>query len=98
VTRKRLFRGITGRIRASEPVSLEIALLGRARSAGVARVGDLVLAEASFRLSAQTRAIRLKPRRRLVGGRRRFSVRLRVIATDAAGNRSTSFRTIRVRG
>jgi hypothetical protein len=38
----------------------------------------------------------LKPSRRLLGTTRRFSVRLRVTATDAAGNRRVVQRTIRV--
>jgi Domain of unknown function (DUF4394) len=94
---KRFVRGVVARIAPSEAVSLEVALLGRARRAGIARVGDVVLAERRLGTSAATRRVRLKPRRRLVGRARRFSVRLRVIATDAAGNRSTAVRTIRVR-
>jgi hypothetical protein len=92
-----LGRGVLARIAPSEAVSLEVALLARARRAGIARVGDVVLAERSLGMSAATRRVRLKPRRRLVGRAKRFSVRLRVIATDAAGNRTTAVRTIRVR-
>ena len=97
VSLKRFLNGISARIGSSEAVSLEVALLGRARSAGIARVGDIVLAERKFGSSAATRRVKLKPRRRLVGRRNRFSVRLRVIATDAAGNRGTAVKTIRVR-
>jgi hypothetical protein len=97
VSLKRFLNGISARIGSSEAVSLEVALLGRARSAGIARVGDIVLAERNFGSSAGTRRVKLKPRRRLVGRRKRFSVRLRVIATDAAGNRGTAVKTIRVR-
>ena len=97
VSLKRFLNGISARISSSEAVSLEVALVGRARSAGIARVGDLVLAQRNFGSSAATRRVTLKPRRRLVGRRKRFSVRLRVIATDAAGNRGTAVKTIRVR-
>ncbi len=38
----------------------------------------------------------LKPKRRLLTTRGRFSVRLRVTATDAAGNSRTKTKTIRV--
>jgi hypothetical protein len=38
----------------------------------------------------------MKPNRRLIGGARRFSVLLRVSATDAAGNSRTVSKTIRV--
>jgi hypothetical protein len=85
------------RISAGEPVSLEIALLGKARSASVAKTADVVLAEKNYALSSAARSVRLKPKRSLVGKRKSFSVRLRVIATDAAGNRSTKTKTIRVR-
>lgn len=97
VSLRRFLRGVSARIAPNEAVSLEVALLGRARRAGIARVGDVVLAERRLGASAATRRVTLKPRRRLVGRARRFSVRLRVIATDAAGNRTTAVRTIRVR-
>lgn len=96
-TRKKFFAGIVSRISAGEPVSLEIALLGKARSASVAKTTDVVLAEKNFALSSAARSVRLKPKRSLVGKRKNFSVRLRVIATDAAGNRRTKTKTIRVR-
>jgi hypothetical protein len=64
----------------------------------VARAGDIVLAQRHLASSARTRTVKLKPKRRLVARRARFSVRLRVTATDAAGNRRTKTKTIRVRG
>ena len=97
-TRKKLLKGISSTLSANEPVSLEVALLGKARTAGLSKTADVVLAEKSFGLSASGRSVKLKPRRSLVGRRTRFSVRLRVVATDAAGNRSTTTKTIRVRG
>ena len=99
ITRKRLFKGVRSRIAVNEAASLDVALLGRARSVRVARVGDVVLAERHLARSARTRTVTLKPkRRRLLATRARFSVRLRVTATDAAGNRRTKTKTIRVRG
>ena len=97
VSRKRFFHGIPARISAGEAVSLEVALLVRARAIRIARVGDVVLAERNLGLSAAERRVRLKPRRRLVGRARRFTARLRVIATDAAGNRTGVAKRIRVR-
>jgi hypothetical protein len=94
---KRFVKGVVARITPSEAVSLDVALLGRARSAGIARVGDLVLAQRSLGASAEARRVTLKPRRKLIGRRKRFSVRLRIVATDAAGNAATVTRTIRVR-
>src|SRR5829696_207223 len=97
LTPRNFLKGVSGRIATNEPVSLEVALLGRARSAGLARAGDVVLAERNFGMSPATRSVKLKPKRSLVGKRKRFTARLRVIATDAAGNRSTKTKTIRVR-
>src|SRR5829696_2466852 len=96
-TLRNFLKGVSGRIASNEPVSLEVALLGRARSAGLARAGDVVLAERNFGMSADTRSVKLKPKRSLVGKRKRFTARVRVTATDAAGNRSTKTKTIRVR-
>jgi hypothetical protein len=98
MTHKRFFAGVVTRIRVSEPASLDIVMLGRARSARIARAGDVVLAERHLGRSATTRSVRLRPKRSLASRRARFSVRLRVTATDAAGNRATMTRTIRVRG
>jgi Domain of unknown function (DUF4394)/Thrombospondin type 3 repeat len=98
MTHKRFFAGVVTRIAVGEPARLEVTVLGRARSARIARAGDVVLAERRLGLSGRTRTVRLRPKRSLASRRARFSVRLRVIATDAAGNRSTRTRTIRVRG
>jgi hypothetical protein len=98
ITRKRLFKGVRSRIAVDESASLDVALLGRARFVRVARAGDVVLAERHLARSARTRTVILKPKRRLLATRARFSVRLRVTATDAAGNSRTKTKTIRVRG
>jgi hypothetical protein len=97
VKRAAFLKGVSARISGNEPVSLEVTLLGKARTASVAKTTDVVLAEKNFALSASARSVKLKPKRSLVGKRKSFSVRLRVIATDAAGNRSTKTKTIRVR-
>ena len=96
ITRKRLLEGVRSRIAVSERARLDVVLLGQAASIRAARAGDVVLDERYLRRSARTRTVTLKPRRRLVARRARFSVRLRVTATDAAGNRRTRTRTIRV--
>jgi Domain of unknown function (DUF4394)/Thrombospondin type 3 repeat len=98
ITHRRFLKGVRSRIAVSEAARLDVALLGRARSVHAARAGDVVLAERHLSRSARTRAVRLKPTRRLVATRAPFSVRLRVTATDAAGNSRTRTKTIRVRG
>ena len=98
MTRKRFFSGVVTRIAVSEAAKLDVVLLGRARSARIARAGDVVLAERHLGRSARTRSVKLKPKRALASRSARFSVRLRVTASDAAGNRFSKTRTIRVRG
>jgi hypothetical protein len=98
ITHRRFFKGVRSRIAVSETASLDVVLLGRARSVHVARAGDIVLAQRHLSSSARTRTVTLKPKRRLVERRARFSVRLRVTATDPAGNSRTKTKTIRVRG
>jgi hypothetical protein len=98
MTHKRFFAGVVTRIAVGEPARLEVTLLGRARSARIARAGDVVLAERRLGLSGRTRTVRLKPKRSLASRRARFTVRLRVTATDAGGNRRTRTQKIRVRG
>ena len=97
MTFKRFLKGVSARVSANEGVALEVALLGKARRVALARTTDIVLAEKKYGISTGTRKVKLKAKRSLVGRRRRFTVRLRVIATDAAGNRATKTKTIRVR-
>ena len=97
---KKFFRGVRSRIKVSEASSLDIALLVNTSSAArAAKAGDLVLAEKHLKQSAKTRSVKLKPKRSLFGRTfLPFKVRLRVTATDAAGNRRTKTKTIRVGG
>ena len=62
-----------------------------------AKAYSLVLAHSARRLGPGTRAVKLKPSRRLIGKAKRFKLRLVVVATDAAGNRRTTTKTISVR-
>jgi hypothetical protein len=96
---KRFFHGVVTRIAVGEESRLDVLLVANLRSASAARAGDLVLAEKHLKRSAKTRKVRLKPKRSLFGRTfRPFKVRLRVTATDAAGNRRTKTKTIRVSG
>jgi hypothetical protein len=99
LTFKRFFNGVRSRISVSEPASLDVTLLASLSSASAAKAGDLVLAEKHLKRSRKTRKVTLKPKRSLFG--RTFlpiTVRLRVTATDAAGNRRTITRKIKVSG
>jgi len=87
-------RGLKPRVRSSEAVSLRFQLLRRP----VGRRGFRVtMARKSLRLADGARATRLKPSRRKLGRRRSFTAKLRVTATDAAGNRRVVARYVRVR-
>ena len=91
-------KGLKVRLAVDEPAGVEVALSGRARaSTGLAKVGDLTLAERGLILTPGKSVTTLKPKRKLLGSRKRFTVRLRIVAVDAAGNRGSVTRSIRVR-
>jgi hypothetical protein len=94
---RRLRRGLRVRVTPNEAASLDLALQASPRQLSIARF-ELVLVARSLPRAAGTRTVRLRPARRLLRNTaRRFTVRLRVVATDAAGNRTTVNRRIRVR-
>jgi len=92
-----LLRGLKLKLSADEAAKFQVELLGSARRVSLARAYDLTLARATLPFGSGSRAVKLKPNRRLVAGARRFSVRVIVTATDAAGNRSSVVRTLKVR-
>jgi Ca2+-binding RTX toxin-like protein len=96
-TFKTVLRGLRFRLGSNEPASFVAALQGSAKRATVARVYNLTLATRSLKLGTGARLVQLKPRRALMGKRRRLTLRLRVTAKDAAGNVKVATRTIRVR-
>jgi hypothetical protein len=91
--RKAFLKGDRFRIRPSEPARLSIRLLGSKR---VKRPRYTVtLASRRFALGG-ARKLALKPKRSRVSRASRFRVRVRIVATDAAGNRRTVKRTLKV--
>lgn len=94
---KSLLRGLRPKLSADEPARFEVQLLGSARRVSLARAYDLTLAKAALPVGTGVRAVKLKPKKRTIGRARRFSVRLIVTATDAAGNRSVVTRTLKVK-
>jgi hypothetical protein len=97
LSRRRFLAGLRAVVRTNEAAALDVKLLAVARRAAISRTGDLALAHRRFASARGTRVLRIRPSRALVGGARRFRVRLRILATDTAGNRRTLTRTIRVR-
>ena len=97
MSRARFLRGLRPSVSTNEAASLDVKLLATATRAVISRTRDLALAHRRFSAARGTRTVRIRPARRLVGASRRFTVRLRITARDAAGNRRTRTRTIRVR-
>ena len=92
-----LLKGLRVTARPSEAARLEITLEGTVTDARVSAF-NVVLAKRTLSQSAASRSVLLKPSRRVVGKpRRSFKVRVRVVATDAAGNRGSATRTVTVR-
>ena len=96
-TRAKFLKGVRVTAIPNQPVALEFELLATARAATLAQTFNLTLARRALRLAAGRRSVRLKPNRRLVGSRKRFVARLRVTATDAAGNRTVVTKKLQVR-
>ncbi len=95
LSRRAFLRGLRVTVKPSESAALGLDLRATARAAHLARY-ELSLATASLAPAAGARTVLLHPSRRLIGPARRFVVELRITATDAAGNRSATTRTIRV--
>ena len=92
-----LLRGIRVTARPNEAARLEITLEGTVANARLSAY-NVALAKRTLSLSTGSRSVILKPNRRVVGKpRRSVKVRVRVVATDAAGNRRTATRTVTVR-
>jgi hypothetical protein len=87
--------GIALRVGASEPSALRVDMLVRSRRRG----GDeryVAIARKAVDLAGSTLLLQLQPRRKPLAGRRRFVARIRVQATDLAGNRRTIAKRLRV--
>jgi Ca2+-binding RTX toxin-like protein len=90
-------KGVTFRLGADEAASFVTELQGTARRVTLARVFNVVLVTRPLSQSAAVRSVKLKPKRALLGKRRKLTLRLRITAKDAAGNQRVANRTIRVR-
>ena len=88
--------GITLRVRPSEPSALQVDVLVKTRRRSDGRERYVAVARKALEPGDGTRLLRLQPRRKLLGGRRRFFARVRVRAVDLAGNHSTMTKRLRV--
>jgi hypothetical protein len=90
-------KGVAAKVTPSEPASLTGELLGPAKKSKLASL-TRTLAKKSLPLAGGQRTLKLKPKKRLLGRPSKvFKVRLRVTATDAAGNAGTATKTIKVK-
>lgn len=88
-------RGLKVTLRPNEAARLEVTLVGTLKGG---RAFNLALAAKTLALGGGTRSTTLKAPKKLVGSpRKSFKVQVRVVATDAAGNRSTATRTVTVK-
>ncbi|MBJ7330040.1 MAG: hypothetical protein JHC95_09100, partial [Solirubrobacteraceae bacterium] len=88
-------KGLKLRVTTSEPVTLDSTMGVTPKKATISAF-DLALLERSTKLTG-TQTITFKPSAKLLGKpKRTFKVRLRLVATDGAGNRTTVQRTVTV--
>ena len=100
IRRARLLRvGMSAKVACTEPCSVRVSLLRSSRGLRLSRAGDVVLGEQLYaRRVATRRTVRVKPLRRFRRALRPGTrITLRVVASDAAGNRRTVNRRIVVR-
>jgi hypothetical protein len=87
VKRAAFNKGLKVRVGANEPIAAEVLLLATPRKVTIAKLASLVLASRSLSRAGGTRTVTLKPSPK-IKGKRKVKMQLRVVAFDAAGNRS----------
>jgi Ca2+-binding RTX toxin-like protein len=101
VTTKSFFGGFNLKVACDESARLLVQVVARVKRAGqvtTSAVGELVLAEATRAAGTGARTLRLKGSKRFKRSLgKRFTVRLRVESTDAAGNRSVTTKKLVVK-
>lgn len=95
---KKLLKGVTVTVGADEPVSAEVTLLASPKQVSLGRAFELTLASGSLPLGDGPRTVNLKPKRKLIGKpAKKFKVLVRVVATDAEGNETTSDKSLKIK-
>ena len=92
----KFLKGVSFKVTPSEASSLVAELVVKAKRATVSKAGDLVLASSSSKLASGQRSLKLKPNKKLVSGKKKFTVTVRVTATDAAGNAKAATKKLTV--
>jgi hypothetical protein len=94
---KSFLRGVTFTVGCNEECAVDGELLGAPRSVRLAASYNLTLGSRSLGLGSGARKLTIKPSKRLIGKAKKLSVRLRVVATDASGNRVTKLARFKVK-
>lgn len=96
VSRAAFLRGVKVRVTRNEVSSIEATLEAMARRVTLAAAFNTSLASRSTPRASGTTVITLRPSRALVGRARTLRARVRVVVTDASGNRRTVTKLIKV--
>jgi hypothetical protein len=93
-----LGKGISFDVTPDEAASFDIALVGKTKSVTLARAGDATLADATLAQGAGKRTVKLKLTARLKRAftKKTVKLELRIVAYDAAGNRTVVTKPLRV--
>jgi hypothetical protein len=94
---KALRKGLKVGVKTDEPASIDARLTASARQVELARRASatVLLAEKSLGLGSGDRQLKLKPARAALRGADKLTAELRIVATDASGNRTTVKRRIK---
>jgi uncharacterized repeat protein (TIGR01451 family) len=95
--KKFLKSGLTAKLTPTEASTFTVDLLGSTSKVVLSRAFNLNLAHGTLGLGAGARNVKLKPKKSLVGKARKFTVRVQVVAADAAGNRTTKTVSVKVK-
>jgi hypothetical protein len=92
-----LRKGLKVGVNTDERATVDARLTARARNVELARRASatVLLAEKSLGLGAGDRQLKLKPARAALRGADKLRAQLRIVATDASGNRTTVTRKIK---
>jgi hypothetical protein len=94
---KALRKGLKVGVNTDESATIDARLTARARNVELGRRASatVLLAEKSLGLGSGDRQLKLKPARAALRGADKVRAELRIVATDASGNRTTVTRTIK---
>ena len=92
-----LKHGLTIEVSSSTPSTILGSLLGRARHAHLASVGELVVASSTLKNVTTHRKLLLRPSRSVIGRRRSLRLTVQVTAMDAHGLQRTVTRRLNVK-